>query len=141
MPFKHVVLIVFLAFNLSAFSESVYRCTDPATKIVTYTDRICTNTEATKIDITEINTVTGISTNEKHSLQQLDKRLKSNKTKPRRTYSRKKEKAAQEKRCVANQLRIDKINLRLRQGYKGNKYDYYHNKLRPLKNYRSRYCI
>lgn len=140
MPFKHISIILLLVFNLRAFSESVYRCTDPATKIVTYTDRACTNTETGKIDISEINTSVGITTTEKHSLQQLDKRLNNNKIKPRRTYSFKKEKAAQEKRCVANQLRINKINSRLRQGYKGNKYDYYHDKLRPLKNYRSRHC-
>lgn len=140
MPFKHVLFTVLLAFNQHASSESVYRCIDPVTKIITYTDRVCTNTEIGKIDITAINTAAGISAKEKHSLQQLDKRLKNNKTKPRRTYSLKKEKAAREKRCVANQLRINKINSRLRQGYKGNIYDYYHDKLRPLKNYRSRHC-
>ena len=141
MPFKHISIILLLVFNQRAFSESVYRCTDPATKIVTYTDRTCTNTATGKIDISEINTAVGISAKEKHSLQQLNKRLSNNKTKPRRTFSLKKEKAAQQKRCAANQLRIDKINSRLRQGYKGNKYDYYHDKLRPLKNYRSRHCI
>ena len=139
MPAKVFLPIVTCLIATSAFGQSVYRCVDPITDSVTFTDRLCAHSKPVTVEIRSSNSALGLSEKQKHLTQQLNQKLKHHDVANNRSeYGSSKK--AQQKRCQKNNVRIRQLHSRLRQGYKANKYDHYHNKLRILKDYRNRYC-
>ena len=141
MFIKSLMAILFgLIANIS-FAGTIFRCTDPSSGVVTFSDLPCPNTESTPIRIIQFNDVSGITRYEQGLIDSFDARLRAKDVAKQNQQKRgDSEKASLEKRCRANQTQIDKVYLQLKRGYKGKKYNVYHDKLRDLKRFRHQNC-
>ena len=141
MPIKSFIAFLFWCIANISIAGTIFRCTDPVSAVVTFSDLPCQNVEATPVRIIHFNDVSGITRHERRLIDSFEARLRAKDDANQNQQKRGEiEKAELKKRCHANQKQIDKVYLKLKHGYKGKKYNTYHGKLRDLKRFRHRNC-
>lgn len=124
-----------------ANTGTIFRCTEPSTGVVTFSDLPCLNAKSTQVRLIRFNDVSGITEYEQGLIDSFDARTHAKDVAQQKQEKRgENEKVRLEKRCRANQKQIDKVYLTLKHGYKGKKYNVYHDKLRDLKRFRYLNC-
>ena len=130
-----------LSLCADAVASAVFRCTDPTSNVTVFSDRPCQQTPSTKLTISPANQIRGLSQYERSLINKLNTKKDIKPRNKTKSKPAKRTKPGLEKLCIRNQLRIDKISLRLKQGYKSKKYNEYHDKLRLYKKFRSQHCV
>ena len=131
--------LLILMSSIDALASAVYRCKDSESGATVYADRPCINIPSQKLHLKPPNIVKGVTA---HELRLLNKLVQRTSNRVERNNSGRSHRAIehQEKHCIRTQLKIDRLNLKLKRGYKSKKYNEYRNKLREYKKYRNQYC-
>ena len=136
-----VLLLTLFCFSQDAITNVIYHCTDPSNGVTVFSDRPCESTTSDIIRLKPTNQVRGITSYERSLIQKLHNKDTGNQVNNTSKDNKTPVTSGQELHCIRNQLRIDKLNLKLKQGYRSRNYNKYHDQLRLYKKYRSNHCV
>ena len=141
MQSKFAVFLILISLYAETIASVIFHCTDPVSNASVYSDRPCQFTPSTKLNIQPVNQIRGITQYERTLIDTLDSHKSSKYRKNPVSTPTERAKSDLAIHCIRNQLRIDKISLKLKQGYKSKKYNEYHDKLRLYKKFRGQHCM